>query len=167
MPHAFHFDAALIAGGRSTRFVSDKAFLDWRGRPLYVAQLRKLAALQPDRLWLSTNADQPFPEVLEGVDRLIDDEADLGPVGGLKAILQCSEAAFVLVLAVDLPLMETAFLESLLATRHGVAARSDRSWEPLAALYPREPMLALINSSLATGQRKLQVILDQAHAQIP
>ena len=165
MPSPFHFDAALIAGGRSTRLASDKAFLDWRGRPLYVAQLRKLAALQPDRLWLSTNADQAFPEVLEGVERLVDDEPDLGPVGGLKAILQRSEAVFVLVLAVDLPLMETAFLESLLATRQGIAAKSDRGWEPLAALYPREAMLALLTTSLASGQRKLQVILDDAHAQ--
>ncbi len=165
MSSPFHFDAALIAGGRSTRFASDKAFLAWRGQPLYVVQLRKLASLRPDRLWLSTNADQPFPEVLEGVERLIDDEPDFGPIGGLKAILHESEAPFVLVLAVDLPLMETAFLESLLAAQRGIVARSDRFWEPLAAVYPREAMLALIKSALASGQRKLQVILDEAQAQ--
>ena len=71
----FHFDAALIAGGRSTRFGSDKAFLDWKGKPLFAQQLRKLAALGPDRLWLSTNAEQPFPEILEGVVRVFDEAA--------------------------------------------------------------------------------------------
>lgn len=161
---SFSFDAALLAGGRSTRFPSDKAFLDWRGRPLYVAQLRKLAALKPGRLWLSTNADQSFPDILEGVDRLIDDEPDLGPLGGLRAVLRRSEAPFVLVLAVDLPLMETGFLASLLATRKGTVAKSDRFWEPLAALYPREAMLALVEISLGSGNRKMQVLLDEAHA---
>jgi FdhD protein len=159
-----HFDAALLAGGRSTRFMADKAFLDWRGRPLYVAQLRKLAALQPDRLWLSTNADQAFPDILAGVKRIIDDEPDLGPLGGLRAVLRRSEAPFVLVLAVDLPLMETAFLESLLRSEKGIVGKSDRGWEPLAAVYPRETMLALIESSLAAGRRRLQDLLDEAHA---
>ena len=164
MTTPFHFDAALLAGGRSTRFTSDKAFHDWRGRPLYVAQLRKLAALEPDRLWLSTNADQVFPEVLSGVERIIDDEPDLGPLGGLRAVLRRSEAPFVLVLAVDLPLMEAAFLSSLIQSQKGLVGRSDRGWEPLAALYPREAMLALIESSLAAGRRRLQDLLDEAEA---
>jgi FdhD protein len=159
-----HFDAALLAGGRSTRFMADKAFLDWRGRPLYVAQLRKLAALEPDRLWLSTNAEQAFPEVLAGVERIIDDEPDLGPLGGLRAVLRRSESPFVLVLAVDLPLMETAFLSLLIESGKGLVARSDRGWEPLAALYPREAMLALIESALATGRRRMQDLLDEAES---
>lgn len=158
------FDAVLLAGGRSTRFGSDKAFLDWRGRPLYVAQLRKLAALQPARLWLSCNADQAFPEVLAEVERLIDDEPDLGPLGGLRAVLRRSVAPFVLVLAVDLPLIETAFLQDLLRHGKGIVGRSDRGWEPLAALYPREAMLALTDSFLAAGRRRFQDLLDEAQA---
>ncbi len=163
-PFPISFDAVLLAGGRSTRFGSDKAFLDWRGRPLYVAQLRKLAALAPARLWLSCNATQVFPDVLAGVERILDDEPDLGPLGGLRAVLRRSEAPLVLVLAVDLPLVESAFLESLLRKGKGVAGRSDRGWEPLAALYPREVMLALIESSLAAGNRRLQDLLDKAEA---
>jgi len=161
----FHFDAALLAGGRSTRFNSDKAFLKWRGRPLYVTQLRKLAALQPDNLFLSTNADQAFPEILEGVERIVDDEPDLGPAGGLRTLLRHCATPFVLVLAVDLPFMETAFLESLLRREKGIAGKSARGWEPLAALYPREAMLALTDSFLASGKRRLQDLLDEAEAQ--
>jgi FdhD protein len=162
MPKEFHFDAALIAGGRSTRFGSDKAFLDWKGKPLFAEQLRKLAALGPDRLWLSTNAEQPFPEILEGVERVLDDSPDLGPIGGLKAVLEKSEVDFVLVLGVDLPMMEGGFLESLLAEKCGVVPRSSRFWEPLAAVYPREDMRKLIDRSIASGNRKLQVIMNEA-----
>lgn len=164
MPDTIQFDAVLLAGGRSTRFETDKAFLPWRGLPLYVSQLRKLAALQPDRLWLSTNAEQFFPQVLEGITRLVDDEPDLGPLGALKTIFSCSQAAFVLVLAVDLPLIETDFLSSLLAAGRGIVPKSGTRWEPLAALYPREEMLRIIKTRTARGDRKLQDLLDEAEA---
>ena len=54
------FDAILLAGGKSTRFGSDKAFTDWRGQPLYERQLEKLQALGADRIWISANRDQDF-----------------------------------------------------------------------------------------------------------
>ncbi len=164
MPDGPAFDAALLAGGQSRRLGRDKAFLDWRGLPLYVLQLRKLASLAPDRLWLSTRSEQPFPEVLEGVTRLADDPPGLGPLGGLRSILAASRAERVLVLAVDLPRMETAFLASLLAEEGGAAPRSDRGWEPLVAVYPRESMLALVEEAIAADHLRLQHLLDEAAA---
>lgn len=158
------FDAVLLAGGRSSRFGSDKAFLPWRGRPLYETQLRKLASLGPSRLWLSTRSDQAFPDVLGEVARLVDEEPGLGPLGGLKSALEASEAERVLVLAVDLPLMEASFLASLLARGGGAAPRGARGWEPLAAVYPREPMRELVERHLAAGRRRLQDLLDEAAA---
>lgn len=165
MPDSLQFDAALLAGGRSTRFDTDKAFFAWRGQPLYVSQLRKLSSLRPERLWLSTNAEQRFPQVMEGVSRLIDREPDLGPLGGLETIFAQSRAPFLLVLAVDLPLMEADFLNSLLAFRRGIVPKLEGRWEPLAALYPREAMLDLIKARSARGNRKLQDLLDEAEAE--
>jgi molybdopterin-guanine dinucleotide biosynthesis protein A len=123
MPHDLPFDAALLAGGRSTRFESDKAFLLWKGRPLYVEQLRKLAALKPEKLWLSTNADQPFPQVLEGVSRRGGEAADLGPPGGRKTNFAKIRAESVLLLAVGRPHKEAGFLKSLLASGRGTGPK--------------------------------------------
>jgi FdhD protein len=164
MPAKIRFDAALLAGGRSSRLGRDKAFLDWRGQPLYVTQLRKLASLDPDRLWLSTRPEQPFPEVLEGVGRVIDAVPDLGPLGGLQSILAASEADFLLVLAVDLPRMESDFLARLVANGAGAVPRTERGWEPLAALYPRAELLGLVEEFLGAGKRRLQDLLDEAAA---
>jgi len=164
MSEPIRFDAALLAGGRSSRLGRDKAFLDWRGQPLYVAQLRKLASLGPDRLWLSTRPEQPFPEVLEGVTRVVDAVPDLGPLGGLQSVLAASDAPFLLVLAVDLPKMETAYLARLLDEGAGTVPRSEQGWEPLAALYPRAGLLDLVEAFLATGKRRLQDLLDEAAA---
>jgi FdhD protein len=164
MTRPIQFDAVLLAGGRSSRFGSDKAFLDWRGQPLYVAQLRKLASLGPGKLWLSTRPDQPFPGYLEGVARLVDEEADLGPLGGLRTALAASDAPWLLVLAVDLPKMEPSYLSDLLAGGAGAVPRTPRGWEPLAALYPRESLLGLVDEFLAAGHRRLQDLVDEAAA---
>jgi FdhD protein len=164
MPAKIRFDAALLAGGRSSRLGRDKAFLDWRGQPLYVTQLRKLASLGPERLWLSTRPEQPFPEVLEGVGRVVDIVPDLGPLGGLQSVLAASEADFLLVLAVDLPRMESDFLARLVANGAGAVPRTERGWEPLAALYPRAELLGLVEEFLGAGKRRLQDLLDEAEA---
>ena len=164
MPAKIRFDAALLAGGRSSRLGRDKAFLDWRGQPLYVTQLRKLASLGPDRLWLSTRPEQPFPEVLEGVGRVVDIVPDLGPLGGLQSVLAASEADFLLALAVDLPRMESDFLARLVANGAGAVPRTERGWEPLAALYPRAEFLGLVEEFLGAGKRRLQDLLDEAAA---
>ncbi len=164
MPDSPQFDAALLAGGRSTRFETDKAFFVWRGQALYASQLRKLSSLQPGRLWLSTNAEQTFPQVLNGVTRLVDEMPDLGPLGALKTIFTRSQAEYVLVLAVDLPLMEADFLKSLLAAGSGIVPMLGERWEPLAALYPRVEMLRLMEEGIAGENRKLQNLLDEAKA---
>ncbi len=166
MPRPIQFDAVLLAGGRSSRFGSDKAFLDWRGQPLYVAQLRKLASLGPGRLWLSTRAAQPFPEFLEGVTRLVDEEPGHGPISGLKSALAASDATHLLVLAVDLPNMAPSFLSALLVAGRngggGSVPRTERGWEPLAALYPRVALLELVAEFMASGRRRLQDLVGEA-----
>lgn len=154
------FDAALIAGGKSRRFGRDKAFLEWKGEPLYAIQLRKLAALEPGQLWLSTNQEQKFPSFLEGVTRINDQDSDLGPIAGLHAVFEASSADYVVVLGVDLPLMTAGFLRGLVEAGEGVVART-QYWEPLVATYPREAMLAILRDALEEKEKKLQRILDK------
>lgn len=162
MDGAQSFDAALIAGGRSRRMGRDKAFLDWGGRPLYAEQLRKLASLGPGRLFLSTRAEQDFPAYLGEVIRLRDEPGDLGPLGGLRSILAASSAERVLVLAVDLPSIGPDELRGLLAEGGGAVPRGARGWEPLVAVYPRRPMLALVDDAIAAGRLRLQDLVEEA-----
>jgi FdhD protein len=155
-------DAVLISGGKSSRFGADKAFLDWMGEPLFQRQLEKLQALGPDRLWLSANPDQDYGELPEGVIRVDDDDKGLGPVGGLLTVFRRSEAEHIVVLGVDLPLMEEGFLAKLVDDGSGIVPKTQRFWEPLAAVYPREAMLVILESAMEQGNRKLQRILGKA-----
>ncbi|MEM6279819.1 MAG: formate dehydrogenase accessory sulfurtransferase FdhD [Verrucomicrobiota bacterium] len=157
----FPFDAALLAGGRSSRFGRDKAFVGWRGKPLYEKQLETLRELGPQLVYLAANSEQDFPEMAR-VRVVTDVQPDLGPIGGLLTVLLQSEANSVLVLGVDLPLMSSGFLQTLFASGKGRVARTEKFWEPLVGFYPREPMLKLIEEAIASGERKLQRVLDRA-----
>lgn len=155
------FDAALLAGGRSTRFGEDKAFVTWRGKPLFEKQLDTLRELEPDRVFLSANADQEFPES-PGTQVVVDRTPDIGPISGLLSAFLHSEANDVLVLGVDLPLMTSGFLSSLIENGRGSVAKTEGYWEPLVGWYPREVMLKLLEEAVDSGERKLQVVLDRA-----
>ncbi len=152
-------DAALIAGGRSRRFGSDKAFALWRGEPLWIYQIRKLLLLKNvNQVWLSTNSEQVFPDAMEGVIRVNDTISDLGPIGAFKSVFEQSRADHIVLLAVDMPLMERGELET---DRCLVPKIADR-WEPLAGTYPRAGFLPLINQQIAAGEYSLQKLLDLA-----
>lgn len=157
------FDAALIGGGRSRRFGDDKAFLEWRGQPLYQRQLDTLRELEPNRLWLSTNSDQDFPSI-EGIERVIDEQSDLGPIGGLLSVFRKSEADQILVLGVDLPLMTSDFLRHLVEQGSGTIAKSERYWEPLVGFYKRLETLQLLETAVAETDLKLQALLNRAES---
>lgn len=142
----------------------DKAFLDWKGRPLFAAQLDTLSRTLPEPpLLLSTHPGQPFPNYLDGVRRLRDSQPDLGPLGALRDCLAAIPGeGRLLVLAVDLPAMSAGFLTEILSHHPlGVVPRRDGRWEPLAAVYPAT-LLPLLDEQIAAGRLSLQALCDRA-----
>jgi len=107
MTHAL---GAVLAGGRSSRFGSDKAMAVWRGRPLIDHAIDALRPMVDDLVICGRThgdivaiTDLPAP--------------DMGPLGGLNAALHHAQAqGFDLVLSVgcDTPLLPPALLERLL-----------------------------------------------------
>lgn len=152
------FSAALIAGGRSRRMGTDKAFLAWHGRPLWEHQLEKLRALGPSRLLLSCRSGQPFPPQPDVV-QVRDEWPDCGPLGGVASSLRASDAPLLAVLGIDLPLLPPQFFSDLLtectAQRGAVISLEGDYFEPLAAVYPLT-MLALAEEQIASGRLAMQ-----------
>jgi molybdopterin-guanine dinucleotide biosynthesis protein A len=84
-----------------------------------------------------------------------DAESGVGPLAGLAAAWKASRAPLLLALAVDLPRMNRAVLESLLAAcsvGRGAVARVAGRVEPLVAVYPRAAA-AMVRELLAAGKR--------------
>lgn len=108
---------AVLAGGRSERFGSDKALALWRGRPL-IAHAAEILSRHSDAvvvcgrmaapLDLPCLPDRPHP--------------GLGPLGGLCAALEHAAAnghRQVLTIGCDMPLIDEALIAALIAPGAG------------------------------------------------
>lgn len=103
---------AVLAGGRSSRFGSDKAMAPWRGRPLLDHVIEALRPMVDDMVLCGRShggipgiADRPAP--------------DMGPLGGLNAALHHAAVHgfdAVLIAGCDTPLLPAELLERLCAT---------------------------------------------------
>ena len=129
----------------------DKAILPLPdGRLLWQRQLDVLRELGPAELFISGPARAGFPADVPTVEDAV---PGLGPLGGIVAALAAMRSARLLVLAVDLPMMTSAFLRELLhhcgndGLRGAVPQAADGFFEPLAAVYP--------HAALATAQARL------------
>jgi molybdopterin-guanine dinucleotide biosynthesis protein A len=156
------FSAALIAGGRSRRMGTDKAFLTWKGRPLWEHQMAKLRELAPHELFLSCRREQGFPAIPDIIP--VEDEwPDAGPLGGIGSCLRLCSTPLLVVLGIDLPLLPAGLLHDLLTEstpQCGAVIMNGEGeyYEPLAAVYPRA-MLALAEEQIAGGHLSMQAFI--------
>src|SRR5262249_10036880 len=93
--------AAILAGGRGTRMGGrTKAFLSIEGRRIIDRQLEVLRPLFGE-IWISANMKEPFAEL--GLPIVADAVADSGPLGGILAVLEATDAPRVFFVASDMP----------------------------------------------------------------
>jgi len=147
-----HFSAVILAGGESRRMGRDKAFLEHGGKTLLARQLETVAALRPAEILVSGRADTDYSHL--GYSVLLDVQPGCGPIAGIERALALARSEWVLVLAVDLPGMTSAFLGRLLAlsdTGSGVVPETSRGLEPLAGFYPKRAH-GIASDCLQTGR---------------
>jgi len=128
---------AVLCGGRSTRFGSDKARHAVAGRTLVERTLDSLAPAR-ERLLVG----RPYP--VAGVRFVPDLREGLGPLGGLEAALSAASNPWVALAACDLPCLTAGFWRLLCRRaeegRAVVVGGAGGRLEPLAALYPRSAL---------------------------
>jgi molybdopterin-guanine dinucleotide biosynthesis protein A len=146
----------VLTGGRSRRMRTDKAYLEYAGEPQLA---RALALLEPlvVNTFISVRADQLQDPQRNSHPCIVDQLPDAGPIGGILAALRAHPHSAWLVLACDLPFLDAATLQQLIAARDprhwATAFRSshDGKPEPLCAIY--EPAsLAAMEAWVASGQ---------------
>ncbi len=164
------FATLLLVGGRSTRMGRDKARLAWEGRPLWEFQALKLRRLVPFRLMISARLEQElntatsaeFPDAEWIYDPPAD---DLGPMGAILRVLKLVSMP-VLVLAVDMPLMEVAFLDDLrmkAGLERGYFYEGAHGVEPLCGVY-HPCMLNTLVACVQARKLSLQKLIREAAA---
>ncbi len=166
----------VLAGGASRRMQTDKAALEYQGE----SQLQRAFALLGKlcvQTFVSVRADQMNDPLRGRFPTIADRQSDLGPIGGIAAAQATHPEAAWLVLACDLPFLETATLEFLISHRSpghmATAFRSSHDGlpEPLCAIW--EPSSrSRVEAWIAAGKqcpRKLLInsdvqLLDQPDA---
>lgn len=136
----------VLAGGKSVRMGSDKTIMQWHGKEqrYYIADL--LTNCCKD-VYISCRREQQT-EIDKNYKTLVDSETGAGPLIGILSAFKANPNVAWLVVASDLPLLDTSTLQFLVQNRNtNAVATTFRSsfdglpeplitiWEPSA--YPK------------------------------
>ncbi|MFZ0300282.1 MAG: molybdenum cofactor guanylyltransferase [Candidatus Sulfotelmatobacter sp.] len=156
----------VLAGGKSARMGTDKAFVEYEGRTL-LARALDLARSVASSVWIVGSQEKfaAFAPVVEDVFR------DCGPLGGIHAALLGSLTELNLMLAVDMPFVSRAFLQYLITQARGapdaavIVPRSDGRRQPLCAIYRRE-FGEVAERALRAGQNRIDRLFEEVHTRV-
>ena len=153
--------AFILAGGKSARMGSDKAFLELKGRTLLERALDTALALTPEAIIVGERSKfARFGIVVEDVFR------ERGPLGGIHAALRNSATDINLMLAVDMPFVSWALLRYLISHAEksldasAVVPRSKEGWQPLCAIY-RRTFADAAEEALRAGENKIDRLFEK------
>ncbi|OFW67057.1 MAG: hypothetical protein A2Z12_03980 [Actinobacteria bacterium RBG_16_68_21] len=153
----------ILAGGKSSRFGSDKARAERDGLPLIVGIAQSLESATSDVTVVAAAAGA-YSDL--GLRTLGDIEVGKGPMGGLATAMddltESHDGDWLLLAACDLVDVDPRWVDLL--TEHvvgvrAVAFRGADGWEPVFALYHTD-LRTEIADRLEGGRRSLQALLD-------
>ncbi len=151
--------AIVLAGGGSRRMGSDKALLDWQGRPLLEHILNRLRSRFEQLVVVGGHAEWvTLPDVLW----IPDEKPGTGVAAAILTALRRLQAPC-FVCACDMPFVHAEFGRWLIESASGVAVHVPR-WQgraqPLHAAWFPEAIPAL-EASLQAGERTVWRILQR------
>jgi len=156
--------AFILAGGKSTRMGTDKAFIKVEGRTLLARALDIARSVTPNVSIVGDRAK--FAEFAPVVEDIF---PNCGPLAGIHAALCVSQTDLNLILAVDVPFVSTALLEYLLKrsrTNPAVitVAQTGGGYQPLSAIYRRQ-FAELADKALRAGRYKIDSLFPSTNTQ--
>lgn len=159
------FSGFVLAGGRSSRMGSDKAFLEFNGRTLLARALELLKGLTAEvRIVGPAIKFAAHGPVVEDI------YAGRGPLAGIHAALASSITELNLMLAVDLPFVTESLLQFIVDNGRNSDAlvtvpRIAGGYQPLCAVY-RRAFAPLAESALASGHNKIDALFASAKTRV-
>jgi molybdopterin-guanine dinucleotide biosynthesis protein A len=144
----------VLAGGRSSRMGTPKAWLDWHGSTLLRRVCGIVARGAGGPVVVVRAPGQELPELPAGVRVVEDEHEGRGPLEGLLAGLRAVDADIAFVASTDLPLLHPRFVAAICRGLDGadVAVPHVGGFrQPLAAAY--RPTLAPLVAELVDAGR--------------
>ena len=151
--------AFILAGGKSTRMGTDKAFVLLDGRTLLSRMLDLARRLTSNVHIIGDPAKfAPFAPVIQDIF------PGCGPLGGIHAALRSSPTDLNVILAVDVPFVSLALLDYLISrakssSANVTLARAAGGFQPLCAVY-RRPFADAAEDALRSGHYKIDTLFS-------
>ncbi|MGB9614841.1 MAG: molybdenum cofactor guanylyltransferase [Fervidobacterium sp.] len=156
--------AAILIGGKSKRFGSDKALFEYQGEPI-VLRVRKILkeVFDKEPLFIGRIC-LPF-DVLSYPDLL----HNKGPIGGLYTALKLVNTDYVFLSACDMPFMKKDVIEYMVDNLNDTSSiyipRFDNSYiEPLFAIY-KKTLIGKIEKLVNSGDYRMRSLLPGENVQ--
>ena len=144
------FSGYILAGGKSSRMGTDKAFLKI-GEKTFLENAVEILKPNCEQVKIVLNKSQNhFIEKLpDGISHIFDIHENRGAIGGIHAALQDCKTEFAVILAVDLPFVTSEAIEKLCKIISDekdfsaiVPRQTDGRLQPLCAVYRVKDCLA-------------------------
>lgn len=156
------FSLAIIAGGQSRRMGRDKAFVELGGKVLIERVIERSAGLGQSETILITNKPPEYAQL--GLPMHGDILPDKGSLGGIYTALARAKSPDVLVLACDMPFVNSSLLRYMIEQMDEetdiVVPRVEGYPQGLHAIY-KKTCIAPIAEQLAADQLKIIRFYDQ------
>lgn len=153
--------ALILAGGSSRRMGENKALLEITGQFFIERVINAVRPLADDILLISNDPD---PYTFLHLPIIPDIQPDYGPLMGLYSGLSAARHELTLLLACDMPFVQTAFLRHMLVSAKNydvVVPKSEEGLHALHAFYRRSTCLPAIEQALKQGKRRTISFYDQ------
>ena len=156
---------AILAGGEGSRMGIPKAELLLDGRPILHAILDRLDWPGPTLLVTAPGRERP-PGAERFSRECVDPVAGQGPLRGLLTALDHAPTPWLVVTAVDMPLVrreQLAWLVAALKNTPGAAGllTTRPQVEPFPSAFHRDFAAKVVRGALSSGRRALHALLDE------
>ncbi|MSP28846.1 MAG: molybdenum cofactor guanylyltransferase [Methylococcales bacterium] len=168
MNNSTKITGVILAGGLARRMNhQDKGLVNYKARPLVSYAIAALAPLVDETIINANRHHEQYQQF--GLRVIADQNARFdGPLAGILTAMINTDTDVLLVVPCDAPLMTTAHLQKLLATRAeldadvAVAFDGERLHPVFLAIHSR--LQSSLQDYLASGERKVQAWLACHHA---
>ena len=154
--------AVVIAGGKSLRMKSDKAFVSVGGAPLIERVLQVITPLFSE-VWINSNSPEAyarwkftvFPDIFP----------HKGALGGIYTALTYSCTEYTFCVACDMPALNPKLIRFMQEQVNGCDAlipRTPDGFHPLHAIYSKR-CCTIIEELLEANQLKIAALFDRVH----
>lgn len=154
----------ILAGGRSSRFGRDKSQMELSGERVLGRLLEIFGAFPFQRLAVIA-AKKNHGDWPGGATIFEDDQAGLGPIGGISTALRRLPGG-ILIAACDMPMISAPLIEWLLSHHDpdfdAVIPRHPGGIEPLFAIYEKS-LLPALDEAIRNRRYALHFALEKAH----